>query len=76
VLNHDAEAQLARITAPTQITFGRQDAATSTRFADGLKNAIRNSEVLVLEGCAHAPIYEKTEEFNSKTLQFLMGHAA
>jgi 3-oxoadipate enol-lactonase len=76
VLNHDAEAQLARITAPTQITFGQHDVATSTRFADGMKKAIRNAEVLVLEGCSHAPIYEKTEEFNSKTLQFLKGHAA
>jgi pimeloyl-ACP methyl ester carboxylesterase len=75
VLNHDAEAQLDRVTAPTQITFGRHDAATSTRFADCLQK-IRNSELLVLEGCSHAPIYEKTEEFNSKTLQFLMKHAA
>jgi pimeloyl-ACP methyl ester carboxylesterase len=75
-LNHDAEAQLARITAPTQITFGRHDTATSTRFADCMKKGIRNSEVLILEGCSHAPIYEKTEEFNSKTLQFLRAHAA
>ena len=75
VLNHDAETQLPRITAPTQITFGRHDAATSTRFADGMKKAIRNSEVLILEGCSHAPIYEKTEEFNSHTLQFLMRNA-
>jgi hypothetical protein len=25
----------------------------------------------VFEGCAHAQIYEKVEEFNQKTLQFL-----
>jgi len=75
VLAHDCFAQLSRITAPTQITFGRHDATTSTRFADGMKKAIRNSEVLILEGCSHAPIYEKTEEFNSHTLQFLMRNA-
>jgi 3-oxoadipate enol-lactonase len=74
VITHDAEAQLNRITAPTQITFGRHDMATSTRFADRLK-AIRNSELLVFEGCAHAPIYEKVEEFNAKTLAFLQHHA-
>lgn len=74
VINHDAEAQLGRITAPTQITFGRYDLATSTRFAEPLKR-IRNSELLVFEGCSHAPIYEKVEEFNSKTLQFLTRHA-
>ena len=67
VLTHNAEAQLARITAPTLITFGRYDMVTSTRFADGMNRGIRNSELLVFEGCAHAPIYEKVEEFNRKT---------
>jgi pimeloyl-ACP methyl ester carboxylesterase len=75
VIAHDVEAQLARITAPTLITFGRFDIATSTRFADRLKGKIRNSELLIFEGCAHAPIYEKVEEFNDKTLTFLKRHA-
>jgi len=75
VMAHDAEAQLDRITAPTQITFGRHDLATSTRFADRMTTGIRNSELLIFEGCAHAPIYEKVEEFNQKTLAFLQRHA-
>jgi pimeloyl-ACP methyl ester carboxylesterase len=75
VLAHDVEAHLARITAPTQITFGRCDQLTSTRFAERMKGKIRDSEVLVLEGCAHAPIYEKVEEFNQKTLEFLLRQA-
>jgi pimeloyl-ACP methyl ester carboxylesterase len=70
VITHDAEAQLGKITAPTQITFGRYDLATSTRFADRLKT-IRDSELFIFEGCAHAPIYERVDEFNQKTLQFL-----
>jgi len=76
VIAHDAEAQLSRIMAPTQITFGRHDVATSTRFADRMKGRIRNSELLIFEGCAHAPIYENVEEFNNQTLQFLKRHAA
>jgi len=76
VIAHDAEAQLSRITAPTQITFGRHDVATSTRFADRMKGRIRNSELLIFEGCAHAPIYENVEEFNNQTLRFLKRHAA
>jgi pimeloyl-ACP methyl ester carboxylesterase len=75
VITHDATAQLSRITAPTLITFGRADMVTSTRFADPLKNAIRGSALLIFEGCAHAPIYEKVEEFNHKTLGFLQRHA-
>jgi pimeloyl-ACP methyl ester carboxylesterase len=76
VINHDAEGQLAGITAPTQITFGRFDQVTSTRFADRLKHGIRHSELVVFEGCSHAPLYEKVEEFNYKTLQFLQRQAS
>jgi 3-oxoadipate enol-lactonase len=71
VLAHDVEAQLGRISAPTQITFGRDDRLTSTRFADRLSTGIRKTEVVVFEGAAHAPIYERTQEFNRRTLEFL-----
>ena len=75
VIGHDALAQLGRITAPTQITFGRHDLVCSTRFADPLKNGIKSSELVVFEGCAHAPIYEDVAGFNEKTLAFLSRHA-
>jgi pimeloyl-ACP methyl ester carboxylesterase len=75
VIAHDAEAQLDWITAPTLITFGRHDVATSTRFADRMKRGIGKSELLIFEGCSHAPIYENVEEFNDKTLQFLKRHS-
>jgi pimeloyl-ACP methyl ester carboxylesterase len=73
VVAHDVTAQLGRITAPTQITFGRADQLT-IRFADQLKGSIRDSELLIFEGCAHAPLFEKVEEFNQKTLRFLQRH--
>jgi pimeloyl-ACP methyl ester carboxylesterase len=76
VIAHDAEAALAAIAVPTQITFGRHDAVTSTRFADAMKNGIRQSELLVFEDCAHAPIYESVAEFNEKTLSFLRRYSA
>jgi 3-oxoadipate enol-lactonase len=71
VLAHDVESQLGRIAAPTQIGFGRHDQLTSTRFAERLTNGIRGSELVIFEGCAHAAIYERTEEFNRRTLAFL-----
>jgi pimeloyl-ACP methyl ester carboxylesterase len=74
VIEHDVAAQLNRIKAPTQITFGRQDMVTSTRFADEMTTGIRGSELLIFEGCAHAPIYEKVEEFNQRTLAFWQRH--
>ena len=74
MIAHDVESQLGRITAPTQITFGRHDLVTSTRFADRMKRNIRGSELVIFEGCSHAPIYEKVEEFNQQTLAFLQRH--
>jgi pimeloyl-ACP methyl ester carboxylesterase len=74
VIAHDAESQLGKITAPTQITFGRHDMVTSTRFADPLKQNIQQADLVIFEGCAHAPIYEKVEEFNQSTLAFLQRH--
>jgi pimeloyl-ACP methyl ester carboxylesterase len=71
VIAHDVETQLSRITAPTQITFGRHDMVTSTRFAEPMSRAIPNSELVVFEKSSHAPMYERVEEFNERTLQFL-----
>jgi pimeloyl-ACP methyl ester carboxylesterase len=76
VIAHDAGSALAGIKAPTQITFGRHDVVTSTRFADAMKSGIGQSELMVFEGCAHAPIYENVAEFNEKTLKFLRRNSA
>jgi len=71
VIAHDAESQLGKIEAPTHITFGRHDVVTSTRFAETMKQNIQHNEFVIFEGCAHALIYEKVDEFNQTTLEFL-----
>jgi len=72
VITHDCESELSNIKAPTYITFGEYDMITSPgRFADKMKSAIENSELEIFEGCAHTPLYEKTAEFNQKSLDFL-----
>ncbi len=74
VIGHDAVGHLGKIAAPTQVTFGRHDMVTSTRFADALTTGIKGSELVVFENSAHAPIYESVREFNEKTLSFLNRH--
>lgn len=74
VLAHDIESHLGQIKVPTQITFGRHDQVTSTRFAHAMTENIANSELIIFEDCSHAPIYENVEEFNRKTLDFLQRH--
>jgi pimeloyl-ACP methyl ester carboxylesterase len=74
VLSHDARPVIGSIKAPAQITFGRHDLVTSTRFAEPLTSAIAGAELVVFENCSHAPIYEDTEQFNQRTLDFLRRH--
>jgi 3-oxoadipate enol-lactonase len=74
VIAHDASQDLHRISAPTLITYGQRDQVTSTRFAEPISSAIRGSQVIVFANVAHAPIYEVTEEFNERTLEFLGAH--
>ena len=76
MLTHDVEAQLGAIRAPTQITFGRHDAITSTRFAEPLQQGIRGSVLHVFDDCSHAPLYENVPAFNETTLAFLRKHAS
>ncbi len=75
VIAHDVEAHLGKITAPTQVTCGRYDMVTGLRFAERMKTKIRGAELIVFEGCAHAPIYEKVDEFNQRTIEFLKQHS-
>jgi len=75
VIAHDIESQLSKIKAATQITFGRHDQVTSTRFANVLTENIAGSELLIFEGCSHAPIYENVADFNQRTLEFLHRHS-
>jgi pimeloyl-ACP methyl ester carboxylesterase len=56
VIAHDLESELAKITAPTQITFGRHDQVTSQRFAERLTSGICNSQIVIFETCSHGQI--------------------
>jgi len=75
VIAHDVGTRLAKIVAPTQITFGRYDAITSTRFAERMHDGIAHSQLHVFEECSHAPIYENVAAFNDATLAFLRRNA-
>ncbi len=70
-LAHDAESQLGRIVAATQITYGRWDLVTSTRFAPALTEGIKGAELVVFDHLSHAGLHEDAEGFNRATLEFL-----
>ena len=71
VLAHDAEAQLGRIIAATQVTYGRFDLVASTRFAPALTEGIKGAELVVFDHLSHAGLHEDADGFNRLTLEFL-----
>jgi 3-oxoadipate enol-lactonase len=71
VIAHDVEERLIDITAPTQITVGTHDMIASTRFAYPMQERISNTELVIFDRCAHAPNFERVDEFNQRTLEFL-----
>jgi 3-oxoadipate enol-lactonase len=73
-MNHDVQAQLGHIKAPTQVTFGEHDMVTGG-FIDRLKNGIADCETHIFRGCSHAALYEHVDEFNGKVLEFLQRRA-
>ena len=71
VLTHDATTRLADIGARTQITYGRWDLITSTRFLAELTAAIPHAQSHVFEDCSHVALHENPSAFNEVTLAFL-----
>lgn len=72
VIRHDALNALAKVKAPTQISFGSADVVTSTRFAEPFAAALPHARIEIFEGCSHAPFLEDVDSFNRRTLEFLM----
>jgi len=64
-------AHLDKITAPTLIIWGRQDAVLPVAHAYFAKEKIVNSQLHVFDQCGHMPHFEKPEEFNRVVLEFL-----
>jgi pimeloyl-ACP methyl ester carboxylesterase len=62
---------LHRITSPTLIIWGRQDAIIPLKQAYYAKEKISNSKLHIVEQCGHMPNFEEPEEFNQLVLDFL-----
>jgi pimeloyl-ACP methyl ester carboxylesterase len=60
-----------QIQSPTLIIWCRQDALLPVQGADVLKAGIAGSQLVLLDGCGHAPDVEKTAEYNAAVGRFL-----
>ena len=69
----DRRPDLPKITCPTVVVCGRDDAATPLFLSEEMAAAIRGSELIVVEQCGHLVTMEKPEETNAILKRWLSG---
>lgn len=72
-IKHDAPIEPNRITAPTLIIWGDQDAYGPRRDQDMLRAAIPGSRLVVYEGYGHATHWEDPERVAAEIVTFIDG---
>lgn len=65
---------LARITVPTLIVWGRNNPFGEVPEASAMHDAIAGSELVLLDDCGHWPQHEQAEAYNALSLEFLAKH--
>ena len=67
----DQTELLAKITAPTLILVGAEDAITPVADSEKMHRAITGSRLVVIENAGHVSNLERTEQFNDGLVSFL-----
>jgi pimeloyl-ACP methyl ester carboxylesterase len=73
LLAEDVRADLQRIEAPTLLIWGENDTLVPPAAGCVLREEIPDSRLLVLNGAAHVPMFDRPVEFNAAILTFLAG---
>lgn len=70
-VRHNLGDKLHKITAPTLLIWGKQDAVTPPFVAEKFNELIPDSRLHLLDKCGHAPMMENPEAFNEILEAFL-----
>ena len=73
-LRHNLENQLDAINIPTLLVWGKQDTITPPFVGEKFNELIKNSELVLLDKCGHAPMMELPDQFNSALAEFLLSN--
>jgi 2-hydroxy-6-oxonona-2,4-dienedioate hydrolase len=68
---HDAFDAAARVRAPAVVLVGDRDPVVSVHFARAMTYALGDARLRIIEGAAHALIYDEPAGFNGAVLRFL-----
>lgn len=66
------ERRLERVTCPTLVVWGRHDRLISAVYGEVLHKRIAGSELVVLDGTGHMPMFEKPDEWCGVIGDFLL----
>ncbi|MDT3441968.1 MULTISPECIES: alpha/beta fold hydrolase [unclassified Pseudofrankia] len=67
---------LAQITVPTLVVWGRNNPFGEVPEANAMHEAIAGSELVLFDECGHWPQHEQADRYNDLSLQFLAKHPA
>ncbi len=70
-IRHNMSKDLAKITIPVSLIWGKQDKVTPPEVAQEFHELLPNSELNWVDKCGHAPMMERPEVFNDYLNTFL-----
>ncbi|MCC6724788.1 MAG: alpha/beta hydrolase [Saprospiraceae bacterium] len=70
-IRHNLRERLHAIVAPTLLIWGKEDQVTPAFVGEEFHQRIKNSRLVLLDKCGHAPMMEHPEDFNGYLEAFL-----
>jgi len=65
--------RIHRLTMPTLVVWGASDGLMPTAYAHAFAAALPNSQVVIVNGAGHLPMFEQREAFVNEVGGFLAG---
>lgn len=70
-IRHNVGDDLDKISVPTLIIWGKEDKVTPYFVGEKFNELIKDSILVGVEKCGHAPMMERSDEFNNSLNEFL-----
>jgi 2-hydroxy-6-oxonona-2,4-dienedioate hydrolase len=70
-VRHNLESELGKITVPTLLIWGKNDNVTPPFVGEKFNSLIKNSKLVWIDKCGHAPMLEHPQLFNQALEEFL-----
>lgn len=70
-IRHNLRDRLQNIAVPTLLIWGKQDQVTPAFVGEEFHERIKNSKLIMMEKCGHAPMMEHPDAFNESLAAFL-----